>query len=278
MLSAPLRISASDRCCWAFRSARSSGWRSAIVAGGIVTGILAGLFGIGGGAIIVPVLYEVFRLLDVPEEVRMQLCVGTSLAIIMPTTIRSYLAHRAKGDVIPDVLRRLDAAGGHRRRHRLGRRRLSRRRRCSRSPSVVFALSSASSCCSAARAGSSATICPAAPLMSLYGFIIGLWSSLIGRERRLDLQPDPDALRQVDPPRGRDLGRPRRADHHRGHHRLHDRGLAAAGAAAAVVDRLRLADRVGGAWRRFRAWPRPMARGSRTGCRSGSWKSCSACS
>ena len=56
-----------------------------IIAGGIVTGILAGLFGIGGGAIIVPVLYEVFRVLEVPEEVRMQLCVGTSMAIIVPT-------------------------------------------------------------------------------------------------------------------------------------------------------------------------------------------------
>ena len=42
-----------------------------------------------------PVLYEVFRVLGVPEDVRMQLCVGTSLAIIVPTTIRSYLAHRA---------------------------------------------------------------------------------------------------------------------------------------------------------------------------------------
>ena len=77
----------------------------AILAAGIVTGILAGLFGIGGGAVIVPVLYEVFRLLGVPPEVRMQLCVGTSLAIIVPTTLRSYRAHRAKGLVLGDVLR-----------------------------------------------------------------------------------------------------------------------------------------------------------------------------
>src|ERR1700683_1284769 len=77
----------------------------AIVIGGVVTGILAGLFGIGGGAVIVPVLYEVFRLLNVPDEVRMQLCVGTSIAIILPTTIRSYLTHRAKGLVIPHVIR-----------------------------------------------------------------------------------------------------------------------------------------------------------------------------
>jgi uncharacterized protein len=77
----------------------------AVVIGGVVTGILAGLFGIGGGAVIVPILYEVFRLLNVPEEVRMQLCVGTSIAIILPTTIRSYLTHRAKGLVIPNVIR-----------------------------------------------------------------------------------------------------------------------------------------------------------------------------
>jgi uncharacterized membrane protein YfcA len=71
----------------------------AILASGVVTGVLAGLFGIGGGAVIVPVLFEVFRILGVPDEVRMQLCVGTSLAIIVPTNIRSYLAHRAKGAV-----------------------------------------------------------------------------------------------------------------------------------------------------------------------------------
>src|SRR5262245_27197619 len=76
-----------------------------IVAGGVITGLLAGLFGIGGGAIIVPVLYEIFRVLNVPDEVRMQLCVGTSLAIIVPTSIRSFLAHRAKGNLPVEVLR-----------------------------------------------------------------------------------------------------------------------------------------------------------------------------
>lgn len=78
---------------------------AAIVIGGVVSGFLAGLFGIGGGAIIVPVLYEVFRVIGVPDEIRMQLCIGTSLAIIIPTTIRSYAAHRARGAVMPDVLR-----------------------------------------------------------------------------------------------------------------------------------------------------------------------------
>jgi uncharacterized membrane protein YfcA len=78
---------------------------AAVVVAGVATGILAGLFGIGGGAIIVPVLYEIFRILGVPEEVRMHLCVGTSMAIIIPTTIRSYLTHRAKGMVLNDVIR-----------------------------------------------------------------------------------------------------------------------------------------------------------------------------
>src|SRR3979490_1486452 len=78
---------------------------AAVVLAGVATGILAGLFGIGGGAIIVPVLYEVFRVIGVPDEIRMQLCIGTSLAIIIPTTIRSYVAHRARGAVMPDVLR-----------------------------------------------------------------------------------------------------------------------------------------------------------------------------
>ncbi len=73
--------------------------------GGIITGILAGLFGIGGGAIIVPVLYELFRILGVPADVRFQLCLGTSLAIILPTAVRSYLSHRAKGATLDDVLR-----------------------------------------------------------------------------------------------------------------------------------------------------------------------------
>src|ERR1700731_2394009 len=77
----------------------------AIIVGGVITGLFRSLFGIGGGAVIVPVLYEVFRILEVPDAVRMQLCVGTSLAIIVPTTIQSYLTHRAKGLVVPGVLR-----------------------------------------------------------------------------------------------------------------------------------------------------------------------------
>lgn len=77
----------------------------AIVIAGSLTGLFAGLLGIGGAAISVPVMYEVFRVLGVADEVRMQLCVGTALALIVPTSIRSYFAHKAKGAVDENVLR-----------------------------------------------------------------------------------------------------------------------------------------------------------------------------
>lgn len=77
----------------------------ALLAAGALTGLLAGVFGVGGGAVAVPILYELFRFLGVPDEVRMPLCVGTSLAIIIPTSIRSFNAHRAKGAVDMSILK-----------------------------------------------------------------------------------------------------------------------------------------------------------------------------
>jgi uncharacterized membrane protein YfcA len=77
----------------------------ALLAAGAITGLLAGVFGVGGGAVAVPILYELFRILGVPDEVRMPLCVGTSLAIIIPTSIRSFNAHRAKGAVDMSILK-----------------------------------------------------------------------------------------------------------------------------------------------------------------------------
>ncbi|WP_230529817.1 sulfite exporter TauE/SafE family protein [Microvirga roseola] len=77
----------------------------ALLAAGALTGILAGVFGVGGGAVAVPILYELFRILEVPDGVRMPLSVGTSLAIIIPTSIRSFNAHRAKGAVDMSILK-----------------------------------------------------------------------------------------------------------------------------------------------------------------------------
>src|SRR3954469_5316239 len=76
-----------------------------LVAVGALSGFFAGIFGIGGGAILVPVFYECFRLAGVPLEARMPLCIGTSLAIIIPTSIRSFRAHYLKGAVDMAVLR-----------------------------------------------------------------------------------------------------------------------------------------------------------------------------
>jgi uncharacterized protein len=76
-----------------------------LVAVGALAGFLAGVFGIGGGAVLVPVFYECFRLAGVPLEVRMPLCVGTSLAVIIPTSISSFRAHYLRGAVDMDVLK-----------------------------------------------------------------------------------------------------------------------------------------------------------------------------
>ena len=77
----------------------------ALLGAGVITGLLAGLFGVGGGAVIVPVLYQIFGMVGVPEQYRMHLCVGTSLAIIIPTSISSFRTHMAKGMARMDVLK-----------------------------------------------------------------------------------------------------------------------------------------------------------------------------
>ncbi|MGQ0673608.1 MAG: sulfite exporter TauE/SafE family protein [Hyphomicrobium sp.] len=79
----------------------------ALAAAGLVTGFLAGLLGVGGGAILVPVLYEVFRLTGVEESVRMHMVLGTSLAVIVPTSLRSAAGHHAKGAIDAGTVRRL---------------------------------------------------------------------------------------------------------------------------------------------------------------------------
>ena len=79
----------------------------ALVSTGVVAGVLAGMLGVGGGIVIVPVLYHVFTLMGVDESVRMHVAVGTSLATIVPTSIMSARAHRRRGSLNPDMLKRL---------------------------------------------------------------------------------------------------------------------------------------------------------------------------
>lgn len=79
----------------------------ALVATGVVAGMLAGMLGVGGGIVIVPVLYHLFTLMGVDESVRMHVAVGTSLATIVPTSIMSARAHRRRGSLDPAMLARL---------------------------------------------------------------------------------------------------------------------------------------------------------------------------
>lgn len=79
----------------------------ALLATGVVAGILAGLLGVGGGIVIVPVLYHLFTLLGVDESVRMHVTVGTSLATIIPTSIMSSRAHRKRGSLDLGLLKKL---------------------------------------------------------------------------------------------------------------------------------------------------------------------------
>lgn len=78
-----------------------------LLACGLAAGVLAGLLGVGGGIIMVPILYFVFGALDsVDPAVRMHMAVGTSLAAMIPTSIRSAMAHHRKGAVDLALFRR----------------------------------------------------------------------------------------------------------------------------------------------------------------------------
>jgi uncharacterized membrane protein YfcA len=83
------------------------GLAMALLATGLVAGVLAGLLGVGGGIVIVPVLYHLFTLLGVDESVRMHAAVGTSLATIIPTSILSSRAHRKRGSLDMALIQRL---------------------------------------------------------------------------------------------------------------------------------------------------------------------------
>jgi uncharacterized membrane protein YfcA len=78
----------------------------AMLATGCVAGVLAGLFGIGGGIVIVPVLEAVLGFLGVDAAIRMHVAVGTSLATIIPTSISSARAHHRRNAVNIEIVKR----------------------------------------------------------------------------------------------------------------------------------------------------------------------------
>src|SRR3954471_8812442 len=150
-----------------------------LLAVGTLSGFLAGVFGIGGGAILVPVFYECFRLAGVPLEVRMPLCIGTSLAIIIPTSIRSFRAHYKRGAVDLEILKLwwlpivIGVVAGS----------VTARYALERLFKIVFvgvAWSAAARLLLARDNWKLGDDVPTGPLMRLYGFFIGLLSTLMG--------------------------------------------------------------------------------------------------
>lgn len=76
-----------------------------LLAAGAVAGIIAGLLGVGGGIVVVPVLFHLFTHLGVDEAIRMQVAVGTSLATIVATAWSSASAHYKRGTVDREFLK-----------------------------------------------------------------------------------------------------------------------------------------------------------------------------
>jgi uncharacterized membrane protein YfcA len=74
---------------------------------GVIAGFLAGLLGIGGGLVIVPMLVYVMGTQGVSPEVLMHLALGTSMASIMFTSVSSFMAHHRRGAVRWEVVRRI---------------------------------------------------------------------------------------------------------------------------------------------------------------------------
>lgn len=74
---------------------------------GLVSGLLAGLLGVGGGIVIVPVLFNLLPLLGIHPEIQMKLAVATSLATIIPTSIQSARKHHAKRAIDIKLLKSL---------------------------------------------------------------------------------------------------------------------------------------------------------------------------
>lgn len=72
---------------------------------GLFAGFVAGLFGIGGGFVVVPALLVVFTFFGVPSDIVTHMAIGTSLATIIVTSLRSFTSHRKRGSVDEYIIR-----------------------------------------------------------------------------------------------------------------------------------------------------------------------------
>jgi len=76
-----------------------------VVIAGFAAGFAGGLFGIGGGIVTVPALYAVFQSLGVADGPSLKTAIGTSLGVIIVTSIRSLMAHHDAGQVDFSILK-----------------------------------------------------------------------------------------------------------------------------------------------------------------------------
>lgn len=78
---------------------------AAIAVAGVFAGLIAGLLGVGGGLVLVPVLFYLFHQMGVDPSVALHVSIGTSLATIIATAISSSRAHYKKGGVDTELLK-----------------------------------------------------------------------------------------------------------------------------------------------------------------------------
>ncbi len=77
----------------------------AMMGTGVFAGLLAGLLGVGGGIVIVPVLFFLYQALGISADTAMIVATATSLATIVPTSVSSIMAHNRKGNVDFELLK-----------------------------------------------------------------------------------------------------------------------------------------------------------------------------
>src|SRR5690349_14506929 len=77
----------------------------AVLASGLAGGFVAGLLGVGGGIVIVPVLELALSLAGIDPKITMNLAVATSMSTIIPTAIVSSRAHARRGSVDLSIVR-----------------------------------------------------------------------------------------------------------------------------------------------------------------------------
>jgi uncharacterized protein len=78
---------------------------AAMAGAGVFAGLIAGLFGVGGGTVLVPALFYAFAVFGLGGEANLHVAIGTSLSTIITTSLRSLKAHRASGVVDEAVLK-----------------------------------------------------------------------------------------------------------------------------------------------------------------------------